>query len=607
MCGIIGYIGDKDISSVLMVALERLSYRGYDSSGIAIIADNELSYWKKAGKTQVLNNLLTPLSIQGSLGIGHTRWATHGIPSDINAHPHVNIEKKLAVVHNGIIENFITLKNSLIDKGYLFTSNTDTEVLAHLLSHHYKTSLEQAVLDVIPLIQGAYAFVVISELDPSKIVCARYGSPLIVGISENEAFVASDVNVLLHHTKNVVYLENKEIAVLSKDNISYLNFSGKTISKDSQKVSFNSLDSSKGGYDHFMLKEIYEQPLIVQNILDKYLKGSDIVFKDIDFIEQQITHIRRFIIQACGTSWHAGLIAKYFIEKYASILTEVDTSSEFRYKNMLASQQDILMAISQSGETADTLACLREAKSKFLKVLSFVNVKNSAMDIESDSVIYSHSGQEIGVASTKNYTAQITTLLLFSIHVARIKGTMDETVFSDMIVSLRKLPNYLQLLLNQHASITDVARKYFKYKNFIFIGRGVNYPSALEGSLKLKEISYIHSTAYPAGELKHGPIALIDENMPVVALCPDTDTYSKMANNLQEVKARSAKTIVICTEGNRELEPYADDIIYIPKVPQYLTPFLISVPLQLLAYEIANMLGCDVDKPRNLAKSVTVE
>lgn len=607
MCGIIGYVGERDISSILMVSLERLSYRGYDSSGIAIISNSELSHWKCGGKTQVLNNIISNLSIKGELGIGHTRWATHGIPNEINAHPILDENQKFALVHNGIIENFISLKKDLEKRNHIFSSETDSEVIVHLIEENFENSLEEAVLKTVRQLNGNFAFSVISELDPSKIILAKKGSPLIIGCGNNETYFASDINVLLPHTKNIIHLDDEEIAIVRKKSVKILDFNGKNLNKTITVLDWSPKAADKNGYDHYMLKEIFEQPTIIRGILNKYLKDNKLIFKHVDEIKLKLAETRRFIIQACGTSWHAGLIGKYLIEKYAGILTEVDTSSEFRYRHFIASITDIVLAISQSGETADTLACLRAAKSKFLKVISFVNVKNSAMEIESDSVVYSYSGQEIGVASTKNFNAQLTTLCLFSIFLAQIKNNITESVKIAMINSLRKVPDHMQYLLNQHSKIKKIAKKYYKYKNFIFIGRGINYPSALEGSLKLKEISYIHSTAYPAGELKHGPIALIDENMPVVCLCPDTDTYEKMFSNLQEVKSRLGKTIVVCTKGNTEIVDYADDIIFIPKVPQYITPLLISIPLQLLAYEIACLLNCDVDKPRNLAKSVTVE
>eukprot|EP01047_Picozoa_sp_COSAG01_P000721 COSAG01_NODE_14_length_41020_cov_40.702133_13_plen_608_part_00 len=607
MCGVIGYIGDRDISSILLVGLERLSYRGYDSSGMAILADKELSYWKKAGKTHVLADSLSNLSIQGHVGIAHTRWATHGVPNDSNAHPHINKNQRLAIVHNGIIENYMLLKNKLIDQGYIFTSDTDSEVLAHLIASHECDTLEEAVYASLKEIEGSYAIAVIGEQDPHKIVIARKGSPLIVGLGDNEMYIASEINVLLSHTKRMIYLEDNDLAVVSKDDLNIYNDSFELVSRSEQLITWQAEASDKNNYDYFMLKEIYEQPEVIQTILNKYVKQDMINFAQLNGMHKNLLAAKRFIIQACGTSWHAGLLAKHFIEKYMGILAEVDTSSEFRYRHLIAAKTDIVLGISQSGETADTLACLREAKSKFLKALSFVNVKNSAMDLESDAVIFSHSGQEVGVASTKNFTAQITTLLLFSLYMGKTLGHLDIATYQQMITALHEIPTYIQKLLKQHDQIKSIADEFYTYKNFIFIGRGVNYASALEGSLKLKEISYIHSTAYPAGELKHGPIALIDENMPVVCLCPKTDTYTKMFSNLQEVKSRSAKTIVIHTEGDNDILEFSDRSITIPNVPDFLTPLLIAIPLQLLAYEIAMRLNCDVDKPRNLAKSVTVE
>jgi glucosamine--fructose-6-phosphate aminotransferase (isomerizing) len=607
MCGIVGYIGDKDITSVLLVGLERLSYRGYDSSGIAVISNEELSYWRRAGKLHELSKVLEGLSIKGSLGIGHTRWATHGVPDETNAHPQFSANRKIAVVHNGIIENFSTLKEELITKGFIFRSQTDTEVIVHLIDHYFDGDLYQAVKSTIKRIEGAYAIVVIAESHPNQFIVARKGSPLIIGIGKNENYVSSDINAITTHTKDLIFLDDNEIGIITKENVIIKNGTGNTITKKVTHIDWTPTKTEKEGYDHFMLKEIFEQPSVVRKILKKYVKNATIEFKHIQRSPVNYSEVNRFIIQACGTSWHAGLIAKYWIENMVSILTEVDVSSEFRYRNMIRQGTAIVMAVSQSGETADTLACLREAKSKFFKVLSFVNVKESAMDRESDSVIYSHSGQEIGVASTKNFSAQLVTLYLFSLYLSGLKKTLTTAEITDRLNELNRIPDYIDQLLNQSDVIKSIAEKYYLSRDFLFIGRGVNYPSALEGALKLKEISYIHATGYAAGELKHGPIALIDPKLPVVCIAPKTSTYDKMINNIQEVKSRKGKIIAIATEGDQKIGQLANDVIYIPKVQEALTPLLVAIPLQLLSYYIAIKLDCDVDQPRNLAKSVTVE
>jgi glutamine---fructose-6-phosphate transaminase (isomerizing) len=610
MCGIVGYVGKRDISSVLLVGLERLSYRGYDSSGISIIANGELSTWKKQGKIVELNNVLSGLSIKGQLGIGHTRWATHGIPNEVNAHPHYSESRKISLVHNGIIENYMDLKKDLINRGHIFRSETDTEVLIHSIEDNIDKGLSiiDALETTINEVKGTFSIALISESEPEKIIIARQGSPLIIAVGKDENFVTSDINATLAHTKNVIYLEDNEIGFVTKDEVFIKTIGGAEVKKEIKTIDWNPTDAEKGEYEHYMLKEIFEQPSVIRNIISKYVdKDNNIKLPNIQKSKLNLTNINRFIIQACGTSWHAGLIAKYLIENYARILTEVDVSSEFRYRQMISQGHDVVMAISQSGETADTLACIREAKSKFFKVLSFVNVKESTIDRESDGVVYSHAGQEIGVASTKNYIAQLATIYLFTIHLGLIKGLLTKEQSSEMIQELRRIPDYIESILKQAEEIKTIAEKYSFCRDFLFIGRGVNYPSALEGALKLKEISYIHATGYAAGELKHGPIALIDSKLPVVCITPKCATYEKMVSNVQEVKTRKGKTIVIATQGDDSIKELADDIIFIPEVSEDLTPILVSIPLQLLSYYIALKLDCDVDQPRNLAKSVTVE
>lgn len=608
MCGIVGYIGPRDVPSVLLVGLERLSYRGYDSSGISILTDGELSNWRKEGKLHKLEEKIKNLSISGQLGIGHTRWATHGQPNETNAHPHLSQNNRISIVHNGIIENFLSLKNRLIKQGFIFRSETDSEVIAHLIQFYLNgnlvTAVEKACLELV----GSFAIAVISESDPNKIIVARKGSPLIIGLGDNENYVSSDINAIITHTKDVIYLDDNQVGIIQSNEVKIKEMGGQPITPVIETISWDASDTDKAGYPHYMLKEIYEQPTVVRTILSKILSDTNsFIFDHLRMQNQDLAKASRFIIQACGTSWHAGLFGKYLFEKYTRIPTEVDISSEFRYRQIINGGNEIVMAISQSGETADTLACLREAKSKFFKVLSLVNVKGSTIDRESDGIIYTHAGTEVGVASTKNFLAQLINIYLFTAFLGQLKWTLDDTQIKSMITELKLLPDYLDRILGQSQIIESIADKYYQSKQFLFIGRGVNYPSALEGALKLKEISYIHATGYAAGELKHGPIALIDDQLPVVCICPKSDTYEKMVSNIQEVKARKGKTIVIATEGDSDIEKYSDDIIYVPEISEELTPILVAIPMQLLAYHIALKLNCDVDQPRNLAKSVTVE
>ena len=496
----------------------------------------------------------------------------------------------------------------VLQKKYNFYSQTDTEVIVHLIEQYLDKSLEEAVEKAVEFLKGSYAIAVIAETDPDKIVICRRGSPLVVGLGKNENHISSDINAVLPHTKDIIYVEDNEIGVVTKNSVVIREIGGGVVQKEIHHIQWDVISQEKSGYPHFMLKEIFEQPTIIRNIISKMVSPDNTIeLKHIKISNLDLDSVNRFIIQACGTSWHAGLIGKYLMENYARILTEVDISSEFRYRQMLSHGNDIVLAISQSGETADTLACLREAKSKYFKVLSIVNVKGSSIDRESNGVLYSHAGPEIGVASTKNFVAQLVVLYLFTLYMGKIKKTLTQDEIVQKIHELKLIPDYLDAILNQIDTIKAIAQKYAHSQQFLFIGRGVNYPSALEGALKLKEISYIHATGYPAGELKHGPIALIDSNLPVVCIAPKTGTYEKMISNIQEVRSRKGKTIVIATQGDTHIQQYADDIIYIPEVDEDLSPILVAVPLQLLAYHIATALGCDVDQPRNLAKSVTVE
>ncbi|MDA1353139.1 MAG: glutamine--fructose-6-phosphate transaminase (isomerizing) [bacterium] len=608
MCGIVGYIGPRDITSVLLVGLERLSYRGYDSSGIAVITDGELGCWKKEGKIHELSEEIKSLTIKGNVGIGHTRWATHGVPNTINAHPHLDTGSSIAVVHNGIIENYLSLKKKIKAAGYIMRSQTDSEVIVHLIDMYYKGDLAQAVRMAMTELEGSFGLSVICENEPDKIVVCRKDSPLILGLGKGENFVSSDINAIVTHTRDMVFLEDGHMAIVTQDDVTLTDFEGKAVEMKVEQVTWNAEASEKSGFDHFMLKEIHEQPTVVRRIIDKHVSvDGALQFNHLEEAMKDLTKSMRFIIQACGTSWHAGLIGKYLWEEYAHVPTEVDISSEFRYRQMLSGSDEFVVAISQSGETADTLACIREAKSKFFKILSFVNVKGSSIDRESDAVVYTHSGPEIGVASTKNYIAQLLNVYLFGLYLGQLKGHLSKADVIKKVAQVKRLPGQLEKILDQAPTFKAIAEKYYKSREFIFIGRGLNYPTALEGALKLKEISYIHATGYPAGELKHGPIALIDEKLPVVCLAPNSVTYEKMISNIEEVRARGGRIIIVATEGNEAVKDLAEDVIYIPECDEEFSPILSVVPLQLLSYYIAIMLECDVDQPRNLAKSVTVE
>lgn len=613
MCGIIGYLGNKDITSVLLVGLERLSYRGYDSAGIAILSDKELFHWKKPGKIQDLSNYLKPLNIFGQLGIGHTRWATHGKANEINAHPHLDGDMQIAIVHNGIIENHAALRQKLIDENIIIRSDTDSEIIAHYISLKMKKGLsfEAAFIETAQKLEGSFAIVAICEQEPDKILAIKKDSPLIIGIGKEEFFLASDINAIAHHTQEMIYVQDLNLVIITKDELIQKDLQANIVENKIEKISASLSENSKGPHDYFMHKEIYEQPGIVRKILSNYVNDIDINFNS-TFSKNPFNYeeINRFVIQACGTSWHAGLIAKYYLESYARIPTEVDFSSEMRYRQLLNGQKDVVVAISQSGETADTLACLRAAKEHGFPILSFVNTKESSIYRESNAVIETLSGPEIGVASTKNYLAQLICLYLFSLHISEKRKIIDQKTLSKKITELRSLPNKIEQILNQEASIIEMAKKFSNVSKFIFVGRNLNYPTALEAALKLKEISYIHATGYPAGELKHGPIALVDEHLPVLCIAPkNSASYTKMLSSIEEILARNGNVILLTTEGNTDFDHFSKiEKLFIPNFEdQDLSPMLSIIPLQLLSYHIALNKGCNVDQPRNLAKSVTVE
>ncbi len=609
MCGIIGYVGDQEAVPILIGGLAKLEYRGYDSSGVAIMQGEKIAVRRSVGKLVNLQQSLKANELKGTVGIGHTRWATHGKPSEQNAHPHRS--KGCVLVHNGIIENYQALKQQLQHDGYKFQSETDTEVVAHLIDKYLQKGslLADAVRLATKDVRGSYALAVISEREPGTLIAARSGCPLVVGRTKHASYVASDVMAMLAHTREVTYLEEGDVAVVTQDRVELTNADGQVLSRKSSTITWDASAAEKSGYPHFMLKEIHEQP---QTILDT-MRGrysyetGEADLPDIGLTPKEFAAIERIWIVACGTSWHAGQVGKYLFEEMVRTPVQVDIGSEFRYRDPLVGKKDLFITISQSGETADTLAAAREAKQKGARVVSIVNVVGSTLARESDGVLYTHCGPEIGVASTKAFTAQLAALYLLALHFARVRNVMKVADGKAWLDRLVKLPVLVERVLQREAEIVAIAKRYYKKRNFLFLGRGINYPIALEGSLKLKEISYIHAEGYAAGEMKHGPIALIDKDMPVVVLAPRDRLYDKTVSNLMEVKARHAPVIAFVAEGERELGKIADAVFTIPDTHALISPILFTIPLQLLAYHIAVLRGADVDQPRNLAKSVTVE
>ncbi|KAF0151423.1 MAG: glucosamine/fructose-6-phosphate aminotransferase [Ignavibacteria bacterium] len=610
MCGIVGYIGSKNCVPILIEGLKRLEYRGYDSAGVGIINSAHCKVVKNKGKVDELEKLVNKEKLHSSLGIGHTRWATHGEPSITNAHPHVNKDKTLFIIHNGIIENYLSLKKGLEEEGYKFISETDTEVLAHLIDHYLKlkNSLFQAVRYALNEVEGTYGIAVIYNGEKDKIVVAKKGSPLVIGIGENENFVASDVNALIAHTKQVVYLEDGEIAEITANTFRTKTIEDEDIIKEINQVEVGIDEITKGGYPHFMLKEIMDQPGSIFNSMRGRLVFDEGISKlgGLQGFEERILNSRRIIISACGTSWHAGLVGEYMLEQYTGIPTEVDYASEFRYRNPIITKDDTVIFISQSGETADTLAALKEAKKKGALCLGVCNVVGSSIARESHAGVYIHAGPEIGVASTKAFTAQLVVLSLITLLIARAKY-LSLQKGQEIISEMQNLNGKIEAILKQNDLIEKLAEQYIDSKNFLYLGRGYNFPVALEGALKLKEISYIHAEGYPAAEMKHGPIALIDENMPVVFIATKDYVYDKVVSNIQEVRARKGRILAIISEDDNQIEKMVDHVIRVPQTHSMLMPILTVIPLQLLAYHIAVKKGLNVDQPRNLAKSVTVE
>ena len=612
MCGIVAYVGNEQAYPILIKGLKRLEYRGYDSSGVALLS-NDINLYKKQGKVSELENFTKGKDVSSTIGIGHTRWATHGAPNDVNAHPHSSNDGKLAIIHNGIIENYASLKKELINRGHVFTSETDTEVLVHLIEEVKKIencSLLEAVQLALKEVIGAYAIVILSNETPDTLIVAKKSSPLVIGVGKDEFHVASDATPIIEYTKDVLYLEDEDIAVLTKGKeIQLTNIKNQQKTANTIELEMKIEAIEKGGYEHFMLKEIYEQPTSIRNSMLGRLNAinGEVVMGGIEEYEHKFMNAKRIIFVACGTSWHAGLVGEYMIESLARITVEVEYASEFRYRNPIINSDDIVIAISQSGETADTLAALEIAKQKGALIYGICNVVGSSIARATDAGSYTHAGPEIGVASTKAFTAQVTILAQMALTLAKKKGSISESRYRELSQELNNIPNVVEEVLKTNAAVEYISEIYKDARNFLYLGRGINFPVALEGALKLKEISYIHAEGYPAAEMKHGPIALIDAEMPVVAIATKKNSYEKVVSNIQEVKARSGKIIAVVTKGDTAVKEIADHVIEIPDVDDFFDPLITVIPLQLLSYHIAVMRGCNVDQPRNLAKSVTVE
>jgi glutamine---fructose-6-phosphate transaminase (isomerizing) len=611
MCGIVGYIGERPAQEILLTGLKRLEYRGYDSSGMAVIlpVKNTLAIRKSPGKISVLDKLLKSKPLDGSIGIAHTRWATHGAPTQANAHPHADCDNEIALVHNGIIENYETLKNQLLKEGHLFCSQTDTEIIIHLIEKFYKNiPLEDAVRKALKLVAGSFAIAVISKREPGKLIGARSGSPLIVGIGKNENFLASDAPAILGYTKDIVFLKENEIAILNRNRFKIVDLNGNEVVKKPERLNWDIEQAKKQGYKHFMLKEINEQPKIIENLINLRISNDNkIIFKEQYIGLEKLKSIKNIFVVACGTAYHAGLVGKYVFESLSKIPTQIDVSSEFRYRDLLINKDTLVLAISQSGETADTLAGVRQARKLGASVISICNVLGSTLTRESDGVMYTHAGPEIGVASTKAYTAQLVAIYLFAFYLARVRNVIPQNKLNKLIKELKLIPKKQIEILKEQDVIARISRRHSHLGSFLYLGRNINYPSALEGALKLKEISYIPAEGYAAGEMKHGPIALIDEYRAVVCIASASKVYEKMVSNIQEIRSRRGKIIAIATKGDNNIKELTGEVIYIPKCDELFSPLLVVLPLQFLAYHISVKRGCDVDQPRNLAKSVTVE
>jgi glucosamine--fructose-6-phosphate aminotransferase (isomerizing) len=612
MCGIVGYIGHREAWPIVLKGLKRLEYRGYDSAGISLINNNGLNIYKKVGKVQELENFSNGKNLSGSIGMGHTRWATHGVPSDRNSHPHTSNDGRLTIIHNGIIENYAVLKEELSSRGHIFNSDTDTEVLIHLIEEIYKkenVDLLEAVRLALHQVSGAYAIVIMDEEQPDQLIAARKGSPLVIGVGGGEYFIASDATPIIEYTKNVIYLNDNEIALVKRDELIIKRLDNVIQTPYIQELELKLEMLEKGGYEHFMLKEIFEQTRSIRDCLRGriYANEGRVQLGGIKEYADKLKNIDRIIIVACGTSWHAGLVGEYLIEEYARIPVEVEYASEFRYRNPIITEKDIVIAISQSGETADTMAAIQMAKERGATIFGVCNVVGASIPRLTHAGVYTHAGPEIGVASTKAFTAQVTVLTLMAFYMAQQKGTLTQAKLVELLTELDHIPEKIEKALESNELIQEIAHKFKDSRNCLFLGRGSGFPVALEGALKLKEISYIHAEGYPAAEMKHGPIALIDEEMPVVVIATKNSSYEKVISNIQEVKARKGIVLAIVTEGDTEVRSMVDYCIEIPDASEAFLPLLATIPLQLLAYHIALLRGCNVDQPRNLAKSVTVE
>ena len=608
MCGIVGYIGEKQAAPILLDGLSKLEYRGYDSAGIAIFSDNEIKVAKAKGRLSVLSEKTdNGNSIKGTMGIGHTRWATHGEPSDVNSHPHLSMSGRFAVVHNGIIENYISLKKKLMDKGFEFISETDTEVIAHLFEYYYKGDIMDTMIKVINRVEGSYALGVLCSDYPDQFIAVRKSSPMIVGLGENENFIASDVTAILKHTRDIYYLEDNEIVVLKKDSVKVYNKDKEEVKKEKFTVDWDVSAAEKGGYEHFMMKEIEEQPKALRDTISPRIKDGRVVLDDISLTTEDIKHIRKIYIVACGSAYHVGVVGKYVIEKMCRIPVEVQVASEFRYCDPIVGKDDLVIVISQSGETADTLAGLKEAKKRGARILSIVNVVGSAIANASDDVIYTWAGPEIAVATTKAYSTQLAVIYLISLYMAEKLSMVTSGEYKKYIKEIESLPDKVAEILKSKDEVQYLASLFYNFHSIFFIGRNLDYAVSLEGSLKLKEISYIHSEAYAAGELKHGTISLIEDGTLVIALATGADLFDKTVSNVKEVMARGAVVMGVTTDDQDDMDNVADHVVKIPSVEEMFLPSLTVIPLQLFGYYVASLKGCDIDKPRNLAKSVTVE
>lgn len=609
MCGIVGYIGKQKAAPILIEGLKRLEYRGYDSAGIAVCEKNKIIEYKAVGKVMELENKINGKEISGTAGIAHTRWATHGAPSDRNSHPHSDCKKEIYLVHNGIIENYKELKEKLAKKGHKFTSETDSEVIAHLIEEfHKKLDFQNAVIEALKMLKGTYGLAIINKNEPEKIIAARMGSPLVLGLGHDENIIASDISAIVRHTDKVVYLEDGEVAIVEAENYEVLNIKKKKVEKKITKLDWSVEKAEKGGFPHFMLKEIFEQPHAIEDATRGRLVVSEGMAKlgGLRDVSERLRNIKKIIIVSCGTSYYAGLVGEYMIEEYTGIPVEVEYASEFRYRKPILGKNTAVIAISQSGETADTLEAVREARNKGALALGIVNTVGATIARETDAGVYNHAGPEIGVASTKAFTSQLSIFVLLTLALGR-QREMSFVMGKRIAGEMAKIPRLIDSILKKSNDIKKIAKKYIKYENFLYMGRKYNFPIVCEGALKIKEISYVHAEGYPSGEMKHGPIALIDKNFPSVFIAPRDSVYEKNVSGMQEIKARGGKIIAIATEGDKEIKKLADDVIYIPKTLEMLTPLLSVVPLQLFAYYFGVLKGFDVDKPRNLAKSVTVE